>query len=266
MKGFHICPKCEIKVLPTQEGLCPGCHTKLMGFSPKKCPKCSLLNPPTVLICDCGYKFETHKKSKPIQSNETGINGNEMSELSARVRLASEAQPLPKMWIGVLLGIICLVLELAGVIFLPNDESHPIVNIPFAVISYGIWIYWLFCVYKFHEAVDRIPGYQHPITPAKAVAFHFLPLFNIYWIFRWPAALAKFVNWRTQAKIMHGWIIGILILFSVIIFNVFDSFVGAMFLFGCGWYINQRFKRAFTASPVPESAMKSQSYSRILDI
>ncbi len=35
-----------------------------------------------------------------------------MSELSARVRIASEAKPLPKMWIGILLGIICLAAEL----------------------------------------------------------------------------------------------------------------------------------------------------------
>ena len=189
-----------------------------------------------------------------------------MNELSARVRLASEVQPLPKMWIGVLLGIICLVLEIAGVVFSRNGESYPIVNIALVIVSYGIWLYWLFCVYKFHEAVDRIPGYQHPITPAKAIAFHFLPLFNIYWIFRWPTALAKFVNWRMQARKMHGWIVGFLVLFSVIIFNVFDSFLGAMFLFGCGWYINHLLKKAFTAPPVPESAMKSPSYSRILDL
>lgn len=40
-----------------------------------KCPKCKLENPPTAMICDCGYNFETQKKGKPIQSSETGVYG-----------------------------------------------------------------------------------------------------------------------------------------------------------------------------------------------
>ena len=96
--------------------------------------------------------------------------------------------------------------------------------------------------------------------------FHFLPLFNIYWIFRWPAALAKFVNWLMQAKKMHGWIAGILVLFSAVIFNLFDGFMGAMLLFGCGWYINHRLRRAFNAPRVPESAMMLLFRNQILDL
>ncbi len=30
-----------------------------------KCPNCSLENPPTSILCDCGYNFET-KKNKPV--------------------------------------------------------------------------------------------------------------------------------------------------------------------------------------------------------
>ncbi len=32
-----------------------------------KCPVCSLINPPTAQICDCGYNFETQTRGKPIQ-------------------------------------------------------------------------------------------------------------------------------------------------------------------------------------------------------
>ena len=46
-----------------------------------------------------------------------------MSELSARARLASEAQPLPTMWIGFLLGIAFLVLELIEGVSSINAEA-----------------------------------------------------------------------------------------------------------------------------------------------
>jgi hypothetical protein len=198
-----------------------------------------------------------------------------MNELSARVRLASEAQPLPKMWIGILLGIMFLVMELIDAILFQNGEIHsplidfkspPALTTAYWLIGLIIWIYWLYCVFKINEAVDRVPGYHHPITPARAVAFHFLPLFNIYWIFKWPTALAKFVNWRMQARRMHGWIAGLLVLISVIIFRILDGFFGAMLLYGSGWYINHWLRKAFTAPPVPESAMKPLSHSQILDL
>jgi hypothetical protein len=189
-----------------------------------------------------------------------------MNELSARVRLASEAQPLPKMWIGFLLGIMFLVLELIDAIFFLDVESPSTLYAAYLLVSFIIWIYWLYCVYKINEAVDRIPGYHHSITPARAVAFHFLPFFNIYWIFKWPAALANFVNWRMQAKRMHGWIAGLLVLISVFTFRILDGFLGAMLLYGSGWYINHWLRKAFKAPPVPESAMKSPSYSQILDL
>ena len=30
-----------------------------------KCPNCSLINPPTGMICDCGYNFKTKTGGKP---------------------------------------------------------------------------------------------------------------------------------------------------------------------------------------------------------
>ena len=32
-----------------------------------KCPRCGLINPPTAMICDCGYNFETKSVVKPLQ-------------------------------------------------------------------------------------------------------------------------------------------------------------------------------------------------------
>ena len=97
-------------------------------------------------------------------------------------------------------------LELIESITVKGEVPAGLATVSWLLGIFSIWFYWLYCVYKFHEAVGRIPGYRHPITPTAAVAWHFVPSYNIYWIFKWPNALANFVNWRMQAKRMHGWI------------------------------------------------------------
>ncbi len=108
-----------------------------------------------------------------------------MAELSARVRLASEAKPLPRMWIGFLLGIVFLVIEIIEGASSLNKEGRTEI-LPFSLFAgIPIWLYWLYCVFKIHDAVGRIPGYRHSITPARAVGMHFVPFYNIYWVFKW---------------------------------------------------------------------------------
>jgi hypothetical protein len=196
-----------------------------------------------------------------------------MNALSARAQLASEAQPLPKIWVGGLLGIVYLVLELLLGLLLFNSAGQPgssaavlWVSGAGTAIGFSIWFYWLYCVFKLHDAVGSIPGYRHSITPASAVAWHFLPFYNIYWVFKWPNALADFVNWRMQRKKMRGWIAGVMVLAAVIIFRYSDGFVGAMLLFGSGWYISNQLRQAFAAPPIPESAMGSPVSTQILDL
>ena len=93
---------------------------------------------------------------------------------------------------------------------------------------------------------------------------HFVPFYNLYWIFKWPDALAGFVNWRMQSKSMKGWVPGLAVLLSILIFEGWDGFVGAMLLFACGWYISRNLRLAFAAPPVPEAAMASPGGTRIL--
>ena len=128
----------------------------------------------------------------------------------------------------------------------------------------SIWLYWLYCVFKFNDAVGRIPGYSHPITPARAVGMHFIPVHNLYWIFKWPTALARFVNWRTQMRIMRDWMAGLLVLAAMLTFRLLDGFLGAMFLFGPGWYICGKLRQSFKAPPVPEPAMASPVTAQVI--
>ena len=118
------------------------------------------------------------------------------------------------------------------------------------------WVYWLYCVYKFHDAIDAVSGYNHPISGARAVAFHFIPFFNLYWVFKWPSTIARFVNWRMQQKAMHGWIAGLAMLLALILFQLLSVF-GLVAVYLAGFYIERHLRRAFDAPPVPESAKES---------
>jgi hypothetical protein len=173
---------------------------------------------------------------------------------------------LPRIWVGFILAGVILVGEVLAVISEEGSSPGSAEPLVFLLAVLAAWIYWLYCVFRFHDAIGSVPGYRHPITPAKAVALHFVPLFNFYWTFRWPSKIALFVNWRTQTHSMMGWIPGVLVLGSVITMRIVDGFVGALLLFSAGAYISARIRRAARAAPVPGSAMAPPGYTRILPL
>ena len=167
---------------------------------------------------------------------------------------------LPKLWMGFILSGVVAVAETLDVALGPSWDTV------FDTAVIGSWCYWLFCVFRFHDVVGSVQGYRHPITPARAVAMHFVPLYNLYWVFRWPSRIALFVNWRTQSNSMKGWIPGILVLGSVIMIRLIDGFVGCVMLFSAGAYISSWIRRAAKAGPVPSSAMAPPPYPQILPL
>lgn len=163
---------------------------------------------------------------------------------------------LPVLWVGYLLAGALLVAEVVAGL---QDRSQGLyVREPpwfLLLISAAGAIYWLYCVYRFHDVMAQIPGYNHSITPWRAVAMHWIPFYNLYWVFKWPSEIATFVNWRMQSPAMKGWIAGLLVLLSVLVGRFVDGAIGLILLFSSGIYISKYLRRAFTAPPVPTSAM-----------
>jgi hypothetical protein len=195
-----------------------------------KCPKCGLINPETALRCDCGYDFATHSVKQSYI---------EKKPLQAR---------LPHLWIGFAMAALFLVAEF--VVAVRKDLDWVLI-----VVTLIAWFYWLFCVYKFHDVMENIPGWEHPISSNRAVAMHFIPLYNFYWVFKWPKEVATFVNWRTQSQSMKGRLVGLAVLLAVLVFRSLDGFIGLLILFGCGVYISRCITKALGSPPVPLSAM-----------
>jgi hypothetical protein len=174
---------------------------------------------------------------------------------------------MPRMWVGYVIAVIFLIAEFVEVA--QSKESIEVSSpgsVPTLLISLGGWIYWLYCVYKFHDAVAQVPGYTHPITPARAVALHWIPLYNFYWVFKWPSEMETFVNWRTQSQSMKGAVAGGLVLVSVLLMRFVDGFIGLTCLFTSGVYIERNLRRAFSAPPVPAEAMARPGAQGILGV
>jgi hypothetical protein len=159
---------------------------------------------------------------------------------------ASLIARLPKIWIGYLLAFATLIGEMIAVTRNPELAKGAQFAVPPLEIflpAFLAAVYWLVCVHRYHAVLAHVPGWQHPITPARAVWFHLIPFFNVYWVFRWPRALAVFVNHRMNAHVMSLWTTGAS-LFVALVCRVFDPALGTAMLFFMCSYISRHLKRA----------------------
>ncbi len=152
---------------------------------------------------------------------------------------------LPTIWIGYLLGVATIVAELVAVALHPElAKEGGIAPLYLFLVSFVGGVYWLVCIYGIHVALKFAPGWQHPISPARAVGFHFIPFYNLYWIFRWPKEIAVFVNQRLQTKAMKPVAVGLAIL-AALVLRIFDPGFGLILLFLPLSYVSECLRRAW---------------------
>jgi hypothetical protein len=154
---------------------------------------------------------------------------------------------LPRIWIGFCIAGIALLIEVFADTRIPNVYAFSL------IVSLTGWCYWLYCVYKYHEVMSSIQGYNHPISSGRAVAMHWIPFYSFYWVFKWPMEIATFVNWRLQSpRAMSGVIPGVLVLAGFLLYRI-DGFLGLAVLFSAGVYLSRRIRAACLAPPVPKA-------------
>lgn len=163
---------------------------------------------------------------------------------------------MPKLWIGYLLAGVTLIGEIVAVSRNPDlMKSGQFIVPPLEIFlpAFVARVYWFVCVYRYHKILAAVPNYIHPITPGKAVGFHFIPGFNIYWIFRWPITIADFVNHRLGAPLMRGWVLGVAMIFAILCQTFLDAALGAALLFFATGYLAAFLKKALTVPTIPPS-------------
>lgn len=129
---------------------------------------------------------------------------------------ADLARQLPRIWIGYLLCLATFVDEAAVVARHPEITSGRLFPPPLHLFLLGFVsvVYWLVCVHKLHVVLAFVPGWKHPVSPARAVWFHFIPIYSIYWLYRWPREVAAFVNWKLGVQAVRPRNAGLFVLAS----------------------------------------------------
>ena len=146
---------------------------------------------------------------------------------------------LPWVWFGFTFAAAFFVEEFV-VIFLELDQA--VAKLVLVLLSLGGWIYWLFCVGRFHTILREISRNHYSITNAEAVGKHFIPFYNLYWLFKWPSTLTDYLDRRGRVKIVSGNVLGAILLLSLITGRLFDAGIGLIGVFAVGLYISAKLR------------------------
>jgi hypothetical protein len=166
---------------------------------------------------------------------------------------------LPVIWIGYLLGVATIAAEFVALRFHPElAKGGGIPPLYLFLVSFVGGVYWFVCVHRYHVLLAVVPGWKHPISPARAVGFHFIPFYNLYWVFKWPKEIANFVNARLRAPVMKPLPVGIAIV-GALVLRFLDPGFGLILLFFPLSYISECLRRAFAAQQtLPADSPPSQ--------
>lgn len=147
---------------------------------------------------------------------------------------------LPWVWFGFFFVAAFFIAETL-IIVLELDETTS--TIVLVLIGLAGWIYWLFCVHRFHKVLGQISRNHYPISGAEAAGKHFIPFYNLYWVFRWPTEMSDYLNRRGRVKMISGKLLGLILLISMFTARFFDGGLGLTGMFGTGMYIYFKLRR-----------------------
>jgi hypothetical protein len=154
---------------------------------------------------------------------------------------------LPMLWPGYLILAVSFVVEILGDLKLS----------PGGLICL---IYWLSCVHQVHVVLAEISNGSYPITPGKAAWYNLIPVFNLYWVFKWTSQIEKFVRARLgPSEGMNDIASGIFLLIGFCVGNVLGGVFGMAILLSVLIYIKSKIKRVLGAIPVSEGKELEES-------
>ncbi len=157
----------------------------------------------------------------------------------------------PRIWIGYLLGVATLIAEMIAVTLHPELAKGPLIIPPLYLFlaNFISLVYWLVCVYEYHVLLAQATASSYSTKPLRAAWFHLIPIYNLYWVFKWPRELARFVNSRLEAPLMRPDRTGLAIFIAFAVFLVLDRGIGMILLFWAASYLSRCLRYALTAPP-----------------
>ena len=157
----------------------------------------------------------------------------------------------PRIWIGYLLGVATLIAEMIAITLHPELAKEPLLIPPLYLFlaNFISLVYWLVCVYEFHVVLMQASGGAYAIKPLRAAWFHLIPVYGLYWIFKWPREMARFVNSRLPEPLMRPDRTGLAVFMAFAVFLVLDRGFGMIALFWTASYLSRCLRYALAAGP-----------------
>jgi hypothetical protein len=164
---------------------------------------------------------------------------------------AGALPPFPRIWVGYLLGLATLLAEMVAITLHPELAKEPLLIPPLYLFlaNFISLIYWLVCVYEFHVILWQATAGSYPIKPLRAAWFHLIPIYGLYWVFKWPRELARFVNERLHASLMNPDKTGLVVFAAFAVFLVLDRGFGMILLFWSASYLSRGLRQALAVQP-----------------
>jgi hypothetical protein len=162
--------------------------------------------------------------------------------------------PFPRIWIGYLLGVATLIAEMVAITLHPELAKEPLIIPPLYLFlaNFISLVYWLVCVYEYHVVLAQATAGGYPIKPLRAAWFHLIPIYGLYWVYKWPRELARFVNERLQVPLMRPDRTGLAVFIAFVVFLVLDRGLGMILLFWSASHLSRCLRLALasrTAQP-----------------
>ena len=172
-------------------------------------------------------------------------------EDSQRQPAHPEAPPFPRIWVGYLLGVATLIAEIVAISLHPELAKEPLLIPPLYLFlaNFISLVYWLVCVYEFHLVLMHASSGTYAIKPLRAAWFHLIPVYGLYWVYKWPRELARFVNSRLPAPLMRPERTGLAVFLAFVVFLVLDRGFGMILLFWTASHLSRCVRLALAAHP-----------------
>jgi len=157
----------------------------------------------------------------------------------------------PRIWVGYLLGVATLVAEMVAVTLHPELAKEPLIVPPLYLFlaNFISLVYWLVCVYEFHIVLMQAAAGAYPVKPLRAAWFHLIPIYGLYWVYKWPREMARYLNSRVPQPFMRPERTGLAVFIAFVVFLALDRGLGMILLFWAASRLSRCLRYALAPRP-----------------
>lgn len=136
-----------------------------------------------------------------------------------------------------------------------SSEKIAEVNLVRMAADSAALLYWIFGMYRLHKIL-RIASDKHfPLSPGWAVVRFFIPIYSLFWAYKWPNAMARFLQQeRPDLRINLRWPGGLVLIATLLEILGIRGFV----LFAVLSYLSRRAQQVVELEPTSPVLTKDQ--------